>query len=193
MKRKLSIGNILYGLLMVAISVTLVNPKAKSLLIRGLMSVGLFQPHIPNPLAAKQLPTPSFNISFRDTESRVINISELKGKVIFINFWATWCPPCIAEMPSVNELYTHFKNNPNIVFIFVDVDNDYSKAKSFLQKNNYHLPIYTQVGQIPDSLMDGTIPTTLIFDKNGSLVYQHSSVADYSSSKFQDFLSSISK
>jgi thiol-disulfide isomerase/thioredoxin len=192
MKRRTITGNILYAVLMIIVFITIINPKAKSLLIRGLMSVGLFQPHIPD-TTAKQSPGPSSHIRFRDTTGRIINISELKGKVIFVNFWATWCPPCIAEMPSVNQLYTRFKNDTRIVFIFVDVDNDYSKVKSFQQKNNYHLPIYTQASQIPDSLMDGTIPTTLMFDKNGSLIYQHSGAADYSSSKFQDFLSSISK
>jgi thiol-disulfide isomerase/thioredoxin len=193
MKRKITIGNILYALFLIIVLITIINPKVKSLMIRGLMHIGLFQPSIPDPSASKQSLSSQFNISFRDTSGRIVNTAELKGKVIFINFWATWCPPCIAEMPSVNELYDQFKNNHNMVFILVDVDNDYPKAKSFLQKNNYNLPWYSLTSQVPDNLMDGTIPTTLVFDKNGKLVYQHSGTADYSNSKFKNFLSSISK
>ncbi|MDN5285582.1 MAG: thioredoxin [Mucilaginibacter sp.] len=193
MKRKITAGNILYALFMIIVLITIINPTAKGFMIRGLMHIGLFQPTVPDPSASKHLLNSQFNISFRDTSGRLVNTADLKGKVVFVNFWATWCPPCIAEMPSVNDLYERFKNNHNVVFILADVDNDYPKAKSFLQKNNFNLPWYSLTSQVPDNLMDGTIPTTLIFDKNGKLVYQHSGATDYSNNKFVSFLSSISK
>ena len=46
----------------------------------------------------------------------VLDVEDLKGKVVFINFWATWCPPCIAEMPSIQKLYDKYKDNPEIAF-----------------------------------------------------------------------------
>ncbi len=191
-KRKITPADILYLLLVVIVLVMLINPGAKGLLIRKLMSAGFFQPDIPAPVSKKVLANP-FNISFRDAKGQAINTFGLKGKVVFINFWATWCPPCIAEMPSVNQLYARFKNDPRVVFLIVDVDNDHIKAKDFLQKNNLNLPVYNLSGQIPDNIMDGTIPTTLVFDKGGYLIYRHSGAADYSSTKFVNFLSSVSR
>jgi thiol-disulfide isomerase/thioredoxin len=192
LNKKLTTGNILYGLFTVTIFIMLINPNAKALLIRGLMNIGLFQPGIPVAVSQKPLAAPH-NITFRDAQGQTINTTDLKGKVIFVNFWATWCPPCIAEMPSVNQLYARFKNNVDVVFMVVDVDNDYTRALAFMQKHNFSLPMYTLAGNIPNDMMDGTIPTTLVFNKRGELVYQHTGAANYSNDKFTAFLNSLSK
>src|SRR5690606_3035773 len=64
------------------------------------------------------------DVAFKDKDGKTVSLKSLKGKVVFINFWATWCPPCIHEMPSINELKKTFKGNDNIVFLMVDVDNN---------------------------------------------------------------------
>ncbi|WPU91050.1 TlpA disulfide reductase family protein [Mucilaginibacter sabulilitoris] len=192
MKRKITAGNILYTLMMVIILIMLINPAAKSSLIRALMNIGFFRPDIPVPASKKPIADP-FNISFKDTHGKMVNTTDLKGKVIFVNFWATWCPPCIAEMPSINKLYAQFKNNPNVVFMIVDVDNDYSKANGFMQKHNYNLPMYTLASDVPGNIMDGTIPTTLVFDNAGRLVYQYTGAADYNNSNFTAYLNMLIK
>lgn len=176
--------------MMVIILIMLINPTAKSSLIRGLMSVGFFQPDTPVPISKKPIADP-FNISFKDTHGITVNTADLKGKVIFVNFWATWCPPCIAEMPSINKLYAQFKNNPDVVFIIVDVDNDFIKSNSFMQKHSYNLPVYTLNSDIPGNIMDGTIPTTLVFDNAGRLVYQRTGAADYRNINFIDYLNTL--
>jgi hypothetical protein len=91
-------------------------------------------------------------------------------------------------MPSLNKLYAKFKNNPNIVFIMVDTDNDLPKSSAYLKSNDYNLPLYTSLSKGPDTLLNGTIPTTLIFGKDGSLKYRHTGAADYNSDKFKAFL-----
>ncbi|WP_419698229.1 TlpA family protein disulfide reductase [Mucilaginibacter sp. NFX135] len=119
------------------------------------------------------------NIAFIDSSGNVLNTNSLKGKVIFVNLWATWCPPCIAEMPNLNAFYKRYKNYPNAVFILADVDNNYTKAKAFMKKHQYILPVYTLAGNIPENIMDGTIPTTLIFNKKGELVFKHTNAANF--------------
>ncbi len=59
----------------------------------------------------------------------VISLNDLKGKVVFVNFWATLCPLCRAEMPSIEKLYRQFSANDKFVFITVDADGNYTKAK----------------------------------------------------------------
>jgi len=190
MKGKITTGNVLYVLIMVIVLVMLINPTAKSLLIRGLMSIGFFQPDIPAQVSKKPIADP-FNINFRNAGGQLINTADLNGKVVFVNFWATWCPPCIAEMPSVNQLYAQFKNDPNIVFIVADVDNDHIKATEFMQKHHYDLPVFNLTSQVPDYIMDGSIPTTLVFNKRGELVFRHTGAANYNSSDFSNYLNKL--
>jgi thiol-disulfide isomerase/thioredoxin len=173
---------------MVLAVITWGNPTAKIELIRGLMAVGAFKPHPDDYARDHKEPVKFPDYSYRDTFGNTITISGLKNKVVFVNYWATWCPPCLAEMPSVNGLYMKFKNNPNVVFIMVDTDNDQLKSETFLKNNHYNLPLYTSVSKFPDTLLDGTIPTTLIFGKDGKLKYKHTGAADYNSDKFNEFL-----
>jgi thiol-disulfide isomerase/thioredoxin len=181
-------SNIIFTVLMALALVTLVNPTAKSFFIRGLMSVGFFQPDPEGYLRHHKVIATLPDYRYRDTSGHIIALSDLKHKVVFVNYWATWCPPCLAEMPSINKLHEKLKNNPKIVFIMVDVDNDPAKATAFLRKHNYNLPVYTTLNQLPDTLLDGTIPTTLVFDKTGVLKYNHSGASDYSSDSFKTFL-----
>jgi thiol-disulfide isomerase/thioredoxin len=186
-RKKISASNIFSSLFVAFALLVIFNPNVKGYVIRGLMSVGFFQP---DPAAYAKHPESFANIpdiQFKDANGNHTALSALKPKVIFINYWATWCPPCIAEMPRVNDLYKKFRNDPKVVFLLVDVDNDLPKAKAFMLKNGYDLPLYTQISNVPESLLDGTIPTTLVF-KDGKLIYKHSGAADYSSEKFEEFI-----
>ena len=106
-----------------------VSPKAKSLVLRGLIRTGLYEPDVSH-LKPKEVPASLVSerrfvapsIMFEGTDGKSINLADLRGKVVFLNFWATWCPPCLAEMPSVNALYSKVKDNENIVFILADAD-----------------------------------------------------------------------
>lgn len=187
-RKKISISNIITIILVALLLLVIFKPEAKSYLIRGLMAIGIFNPDPTGFASEKNKFTHIPNLQFKDSTDNISSISALKGKVVFVNYWATWCPPCIAEMPAINELYNKYKNDEHVAFIMVDVDNDVPKAKAFMQKHGYNLPLYTQTNQVPDSLMNGTIPTTLVFDKQGKLVYKHAGAADYSSKGFDEFI-----
>src|SRR4051812_1290046 len=104
---------LLNGLLIVTLIVVMFNPSAKALVIKGLMGVGFFQPDLKGAPTEVSPSSAIPDVLFQDTKGKTIHLADLKGKVVFINFWATWCPPCIAEMPSINGLYEKLKNNPN--------------------------------------------------------------------------------
>lgn len=180
------------GLFFIALVVLMVNPTARALMIQGLMKVGLFQPHIAAPapkLTSAALP----DVLFQDAEGKTVHLTDFKGKVLFINFWATWCPPCIAEMPSINGLYEKLKNNKNIVFLIVDADHNFSKSIPFMRKRKFTMPLYQLAGPVPESLVSNSIPTTTIIDKNGRTTFHQEGGADYSNPKILAYLTELAK
>lgn len=121
----------------------------------------------------------SAGVAFKDEDGNVVSLSSLKGKVVFINFWATWCPPCIYEMPSINDLKKSFSDRDDMVFLMVDVDNKIDQSVAFMRDNQYDLPVYVPASMIPSDFLAGAIPTTVILDKEGEMVARLEGGRDY--------------
>lgn len=132
-------------------------------------------------------------VSFKDSRGRVISLHQLKGKVVLINFWATWCPPCLAEIPSLDKLYKDFQGNSRIIFLSVDVDGNLKSSEKFLKKRKYSLPVYQLNSALPKDLRTTSIPTTIIIDKAGKLVNKHVGGMNFGSAKFQKALRQLTE
>lgn len=117
-----------------------------------------------------------------------INLNELKGNVIFINYWGTWCAPCIAEMPSIQSLYNDYKNK--VIFVFITSDSKI-KTTEFYQKNNYSLPTYNLASEIAPEISTTSLPTTFIVDKNGKLALRGTGVSNWNSIKIRRILDDL--
>lgn len=192
-KRIFNRKNIVNAIFVALLLVLIFVPEAKALMMEGLMKVGLFNPDTAR-LEKTEQPKISENLSdilFKDASGKVIDLGSLKGKVVFLNFWATWCPPCLAEMPAVNKLYTQFKDDKEVVFILVDADSDFAKAQKYMDRKGYGLPVYVAASGIPDVIFKGALPTTVVFDKMGRISYQESGAANYASDKFIDFVKKL--
>jgi thiol-disulfide isomerase/thioredoxin len=124
-----------------------------------------------------------------DREGNTKSLKELKGKVIFMNFWATWCPPCIAEMPSIDKL--HEEMGDEVAFVMVSLDQNFEKAKAFDKRKGYDLPIYAPGSKLPSMYQSSAIPTTYVIDADGNLALTHKGMADYSDPEFKKFLNSL--
>ncbi|MFB6457849.1 TlpA family protein disulfide reductase [Chitinophaga sp. Hz27] len=178
-------SNIINGIFLLFLILMLVSPSAKSYVMRGLMAVGLFQPSVHDEGAGNEIPP---DTRFQDESGNMVSIASLKGKVVFLNFWATWCPPCRAEMPALNQLYQELKNDPDIVFLIVDADSNLAKASKFQQENGYTLPLYAAASAIAPKVYSGTLPTTVIIDKKGNIRERYTGAKDYSNKGFKEFL-----
>jgi thiol-disulfide isomerase/thioredoxin len=170
--------------------------EARTFLIRGLMRTGLYKAEIKSD-RKKMLESNTWSlprgISFTDSQGQEVKLADRKGKVLFINFWATWCPPCRAEMPSINALHQKLKDNKNIEFFIVDVDKDTEKTLSFMKKKGYDLPIHTPSSFLPPEIFDGNLPTTVVISPEGKVIYHHIGVADYDNPDFLSLINGFSK
>ncbi len=203
MFKKIKRSHIFNGILLVFALLMIFSPGTKALVSQGLMKIGLFRPNLSAPKAGTEpaaLPaenttaTPGNGqnpVLFMDSSGKQIDAANLKGKVVFINFWATWCPPCIAEMPSIDKLHQRFRDNDQVVFLMVDVDNQIVKSESFMHKRKLNLPVHVPVGEIPGHWLGNSIPTTVILDKKGMIAARHEGMADYSRQEVFDFINEL--
>lgn len=182
--------NIYNAALIVLVLVLAFVPPAKALVLEGLMEIGFFKPDVLRKQEQEAMAGLS-GIRFRDVKGKTVDLGDLKGKVIFLNFWATWCPPCLAEMPGVNQLYEKFKHDEGVVFILADADGNLVKAQKFMDKKHYQLPVYRIDSEIPDQLFKGSLPTTVVFDKDGRISYNESGAANYDDANFIKFINRL--
>lgn len=108
---------------------------------------------------------PDFTLS--DTAGKMVKLKDFKGEVVLVTFWATWCPPCKEEMPSLDKLQTLFDKKGLIILAI----NDYEpkkKAMDFVKKNGYRLTVLIdEKGEVSKSYKASFLPTTFIIDRNG--------------------------
>lgn len=158
---------------------------------RGILATGLIKPNIPENTTGFE--SANLDFYFTDINGAVQSLNDFEGDVIFMNIWATWCPPCIAEMPSIHSLYKDFKDDENVSFILVSVDDDFEKAKKFMESRGYDLPIYHYRSKAAGTYQSTAIPTTYIISPDSEIVIQKEGFAKYDTEEFRTFLTELSK
>ncbi len=106
-----------------------------------------------------------------------LDVADLKGEVVFLNLWATWCPPCRAEMPSIQRLYEKMKDE-GVVFALVSNEGPTTVRKS-VEESGYTMPIYTAAGAAPPAFRTRAIPTTFIIGRDGEIALRHVGAKDW--------------
>ena len=144
-------------------------------------------------------PAPSVNVggvapdfTLKTYRGDTITLSKLRGKVVLINFWATWCPPCRAEMPSMETLYQTLKDK-GLVMLAVNVEEDAQEVlKDFLAKNphSFTIPLDTQM-RVQEMYNVYRFPETFIVDKNGVIVDHIIGARDWASPETIDYLTKL--
>ncbi|MDY7395564.1 TlpA disulfide reductase family protein [Aureibaculum sp. 2210JD6-5] len=133
----------------------------------------------------------TYNVSFKGIVSaNDTNLESLKGNVVFINYWATWCPPCIAEMPMIKSLYRDYKDK--IEFLFV-TNEDQTKVARFYKKHDYDFPTYNAISKLPQQIDYASLPTTYILDKNGKVALLEYGAANWNSDAVRNLLDKLIK
>lgn len=117
------------------------------------------------------VPAPAFSLASRD--GKQVSLADLKGQVVMINFWASWCGPCRQEFPALDQIYAKYKPM-GFTLVAINVESEKADAERFLEKTPASFPILFD----PDNKVSGNygvsaMPTTVLVDRQGRVRWQH--------------------
>jgi len=160
--------------------------------VLGLVALALWlgleapHPYVDAPQPSEEVPNFSLTLNGRPQELR-----DLRGQVVVLNIWATWCPPCVAEMPSLERLHQRFKDR-GLMVLGISVDQDPVAYESFLQTHNITFPNFRDPEKRISTLY-GTFmyPETYIIDRQGRLVRKIIGPLEWDAPEVVDFLTRL--
>lgn len=175
-------SNILFGIVVLL----LIIPQTRMPILVTVQRIIAFSPSTIAEDKRETIVDYSWNL--RALNASNVNLEDAKNEVIVINLWATWCPPCVAEMPSFQALYDDYGNR--VAFYFVS--NEKSEILNrFMERHNYTMPIFQALEAAPTQLNSNALPTTYVIAKNGEIVIKKTGVADWNSRKMRSLLDKL--
>ena len=150
------------------------------------LKVAVWSPSVEDVEDQRQVPP--FQYAVRDLEGKVKHIGIGQGKITFLSYWATWCPPCIAELPGIQDLYKDYGDKVNFVLL---TQEEPERVQRFITKKGYDVPVYFPQMQAPEMLQDNSIPTNYIIDGQGNITIKETGAADWNSAKVRALLDGL--
>jgi thiol-disulfide isomerase/thioredoxin len=113
----------------------------------------------------------SRDFTLETVDGKSITLSRLKGKVVFLNFWATWCGPCRVEMPGMEALHRRYRED-GLEFVAVDIMENAAQVRDFLKDNGYTFPVALDAkGSVSGGYGIQAVPSTYILDRDGKIIF----------------------
>lgn len=151
-----------------------------------LLATGIKKPKIT--LVNKENQTFDYAGRFVDMEGNPVNLEDYRGKTVFINLWATWCPPCRAEMPHIEDMYAKVKDTENLEFLMIALDKEMEKSKSFIDDKGFTFPVVHASYGLNNALQSESIPTTLVVNPKGEIIFYQEGMSNFDTEEFRNFL-----
>lgn len=183
--RKTKAGIVL-DFLFLALFLAMLNPSSRTVISSAIIKYTMMSPSVEDDI--KVLNENDYNWKYQSFTGEMHHFSENKDKVVLLNFWATWCPPCVAEMPSLQELYDAYGDKVEFVLITGD---DNNLVAPFMNKRDYSLPVYNAVDLVPDILKSKNIPVTYLISKKGEIILHKTGAAKWHSDKVKALLDKL--
>ncbi len=166
-QKKKSLWAKITDILFILLVISLLVPQTRLPIMVFIKQITNFAPSVSRDDHFGRLSKTDYNWSFIDSGHQIKSLNDYNDKPILINFWATWCPPCVAEMPSLQKLQNEYSSKVHFIFISYE---DQNITLPFLQEKKWSFNSYTPVVQEPKLLQSKSLPTTFIIDKTGNIV-----------------------
>jgi thiol-disulfide isomerase/thioredoxin len=189
-------GELLFFSAFALVMTTGLRQPVLSTLQRGLLATGLWRATPPAPLAATaqfaSARTYPLSLPLTTLDGRPANLSQFRGKVVLVNLWASWCPPCLAEMPGLQALYQKVDTS-KVAFVLISLDENQNKARALLKRKHYTMPVFFPVAELPAPFQTSSIPYTVVLTPDGRVADRHSGMADYDTPEFKTALEKLAR
>lgn len=141
---------------------------------------------------ALKLTDEDYDIALKGMNVPNANLKDFKGKkTVFLNFWGTWCAPCVTEWPTIQKLYDSKK--ANVDFVLIAVQDDEQKVKAFLEKNKYTVPVYIAESPLSKNVLPTVFPTTFLLDLDGRILMKETSSKNWNDASVHEFIKNVQR
>ena len=131
-----------------------------------------------------------FDWSLRTLAGEDLTLEEMRGRVLFINMWATWCRPCVLELGGIQALSESLEGS-GVTFLLVSPEDPEHVAR-FLEIHDLDVPAYVEAQEMPPAFGLRALPTTYVVDREGRIVLRHRGAAEWNREEVRDFLLALS-
>jgi len=166
----------------------MIIPGSRKTIATAVNKIAIQRPQIIKKQIQGTLAENDYNWKLVAPDGNLVDLHEFKDKVIFLNFWATWCPPCRAEMPNIQKLYSEYHDR--IAFLLVTSEEP-AVVQKFMNEKGFNLPSYQPATNPPPALQSSALPTTYIINRQGEVVFKKTGAFRWDSQKASQFLEEL--
>ena len=131
------------------------------------------------------------NFTLMSTNGQDISLSDYRGKFVLLNFWATWCPPCVKEMPALNVLHNKLKGRNGLNVVAVHAGPALATVKNFLKNNPVDYDVVIDKNMSLSDWQVSGLPTTFLINPDGKVIYKATGERDWDSEEMIKFIEAI--
>lgn len=163
-----------FDILFFVLALTLVIPSTRHYLSATVIRYTLFSPR--ELKEVYYLHPDTYQWQLKDTQGNTTSFNRFGNQVSIVGFWATWCPPCVAELPSIQRIYDRYGDKVNFILVSTEPP---STIKKFMDKNGYTFPVYQLASKQPMDFATSSVPTTFIVSKQGRIAVKRIGAAKW--------------
>lgn len=167
---------------------SLLIPFSRKFVATGMNKLIMHRPAIIREASQVSLEEGDYEWTLSDLDGKAVSFSEFREKVVFLSIWATWCPPCRAEMPNIQHLFEQYGNR--VSFVLASQEEPETILR-YLQDNGYTMPVYRLKQNPPAKLSTSSIPTTFLIAPGGQIHVRKTGAARWDGKFFTAYLDDL--
>lgn len=177
--------NALYLIVIALVAVVFLFPSVQTKLKELFLPVAAIE-------SAVTLKDEDYDVQLKGINVPSTNLKNLKGnKLVFLNFWGTWCAPCREEWPTIQDLYEARKDK--IDFVLIAMQDKEEDVVKFMKEKGYTAPVYIAQSPVSKNILPKSFPTTFLLDKNGRILLKEDASKDWNSKSVNDFIDNVTQ